>query len=182
MLKTKTPVHLSKKAGLQSKKTGQEIIRFFYKFPSKQFTVRELATKTKMSKSTVQYRLQALKSQGIISAQNKWVDSWPNRLRKTFYYIDKIIQSGLIDYLEHEFAASAIIIFGSFSKGESIKGSDIDIFVECAREKEYNLRKFEKKLGHNIELITRSSIMKLPKRLRNNVVNGIKLKGYFTIE
>jgi predicted nucleotidyltransferase len=169
--------------GQKSKKVGQNtrLLEFIYENPQKELTVRQLALRTKISRSTVQYQLKMLRSQGIISPNNQWMDTWQNRLKKIHYYIDKIAASGVIDYLEKELVASTIILFGSFRKGESIKESDIDLFVECAREKEVDLRRYEKKLGHTIQLFTRAKIKLLPKRLLNNVVNGIKLKGYFTI-
>jgi len=175
---------LSKEIGLASKKLGQyySILEFFYENPSISLTVRALASHLGKSKSSVQYYLEQLKLEGIISADNKWVDSWFNRVRKTNYYVEMICTSGVIDYLEEQLGASAIILFGSVRKGESVRDSDIDLFVECARSKEVDLHSFEKKLGHKIQLFTKPKITLLPAHLLNNVVNGIKLKGYFTIK
>lgn len=180
---------LSKKTGQKSKKVGQKskfarqkLLEYFYENPLAEATVRELAIKTKLSRSTVQYWLQQFKQEGIISGKNQWFNSSFNRLVKSCYYQEKIVHSGLIDYLEKELAATAIILFGSFNKGESVQESDIDFFVECAREKKLDLRKFERKLGHSVDVFTRPKITLLPKRLLNNVVNGIKLRGYFTIK
>lgn len=171
---------LSKKIGLKSKKDG--LMEFFYRNPLSKLTVRELAAKTGLSRSTVQYQLQQLKKENIVSKSNQWIDNWYNRLQKTNYYIKKMADNGLIDYLEKELAASAIILFGSFRKGESVQESDIDLFIECAREKKIDLTKFERVLGHKIQLFTKPKIAKLPPHLLNNVINGIKLKGYFTIK
>ena len=174
---------LSKKVGQMSQKAGQyKTLEFFYKNPSTAFTVRDLASRLGMTKSSVQYYLGQLKMEGIVSADNLWIDSWFNRIRKTNYYIEQICASGIVDYLEEQLGASAIILFGSIRKGESVKESDIDLFVECARNKEVDLRSFEKKLGHKIQLFTKPKITLLPAHLLNNVVNGIKLKGYFTIK
>ena len=173
---------VSKKKGQLSKFTRQEtILLFFYGNPSS-LTVRDIAAKTKISRSTVQNYLKLFKEQELISHDNQWIDSWQNRLKKTHFYIEEFAASGLINHLENELAASAIILFGSFRKGESTKESDIDLFVECAREKKLDLKKFEKLLGHEIQLFTRPKITKLPTHLFNNVVNGIKLKGYFIIK
>jgi len=171
---------MSKQIGLKSKKDG--LIEFFYINPLGKFTVRELAKKTGLSRSTVQYQLKQLKKENIISKNNQWIDDWHNRFQKTNYYIKKMANSGLIDYLEKELAASAIILFGSFRKGESVLESDIDLFVECAREKRLDLTRFERLLDHKIQIFTRPKITKLPPHLLNNVINGIKLKGYFTIK
>ncbi len=77
---------------------------------------------------------------------------------------------------------SCIILFGSFRKGESVKGSDIDLFIESSKKIELNLNKFEKKLSHDLQLFIEEDIKKLQPRLLNNVVNGIKLYGSFKIK
>ena len=181
---------LSRKTGQKSQKIGQasqimgqnEILDFFFKNPTISVTVRELALKLKLSRSTVQRNLEFLRKERYLSKSNQWIDSWFNRVRKTNYYVEKICASGIVDYLEEQFGASAIILFGSIRKGESVRESDIDLFVECARSKEVDLQPFEKKLGHKIQLFTKPKITLLPPHLLNNVVNGIKLKGYFTIK
>ena len=173
---------LSKELGQPSSLVGQKILEFFFENPNAVLTVRDLASKLKLSRSTVQYSLINLRKSNLISGGNKWIDNWQNRLIKSNYYLEKIARSGLVDYLDQELAASAIILFGSFRKGESEKSSDIDIFVECGREKKLNLLKFEKRLGHKIQLFTKPKITSLPTHLMNNVINGIKIKGYFTLK
>ena len=173
--------HLSNKSGQVSKKTGQ-VMAFFYEYPRKKVTVRELAAKMKVSKSTLHTHLKILREQGLISSNNQWIDNWQNRLKKTFFNVELIVNSGIVDYLESELAARAIILFGSFAKGESERRSDIDIFVESARKADLNLLKYGKSLGYNIQLFTKPKITNLPKHLLNNVVNGVKLRGYFTVK
>ena len=175
---------LSKEIRLKSRIIGQEqpVLEFFYEYPNSKHSIREIAQKLGFTRSTTHNYLKLLKEKGIISSDNKWVDNWQNRLIKTNYYLEKLAKSGLIDYLEKELAASAIVLFGSFRKGESEISSDIDIFVECAREKDLDFKKYEKYLGHKIQLFTKSKITLLPDRLFNNVINGIKIKGYFTIK
>ncbi|PIN74229.1 hypothetical protein COV20_01280 [Candidatus Woesearchaeota archaeon CG10_big_fil_rev_8_21_14_0_10_45_16] len=172
---------VSKKKGQLSKIFGQKIREYYYEHPADAMTVRALALKLKLNRSTVQYHLQQLRKEGFIDKNNLWVDSWSNKLQKSHYFTLKIASSGLVQYLESELGVSAIILFGSFSKGDSVKESDIDLFVECARQKQLELQKFERLLGHKIELFTKARIYQLPKPLLNNVVNGIKLKGYFTL-
>lgn len=173
---------MSQKLGQMSNLAGQKILEFFFENPRSKLTVRALAEKLRLSRSTTQYCLVNLRNQGLISQENLWIDNWQNRLAKTSYYLEKIARSGLIEYLEQELVASAIILFGSFRKGESESSSDIDLFVECAREKRPDLSRFEKRLGHKIQLFTRPKITLLPPHLMNNVVNGIKIKGYFTLK
>jgi len=179
---SKNKGQLSPKTGQTSNLSGQKVLMFFYENPSAEVAVRTIASILNISRSTVQRNLQDLRKEGILDSNNRWIDSWSNKIKKVNFYTEEIVRSGLVDFLEKELAASAIILFGSFSKGDSIKSSDIDIFVECAREKALNVRKYEVALGHRIELFTKQKITLLPKRLLNNVVNGVKLKGYFTIK
>ena len=57
-----------------------------------------------------------------------------------------------------------------------------NITANWAIKKNVNLKKFEKKLGHKIQLFVESDINKLHSNLFNNVVNGIKLFGSFKIK
>ncbi len=181
-MKTK-PLLLSGNVGQMSLISGQEkILNYIYGNPTVELTVRDLAKKTKISKSTVQRYLNNLRKDGIIGSDYKFLDTWKNKFKKSNFYVNKIVNSGVIDYLSQELVASSIILFGSVWKGDSVASSDIDMFVECARVKEVSLNKYEKILGHKIQLFTRTKITQLPKHLLNNVVNGIKLWGHFTIK
>ena len=44
-----------------------------------------------------------------------------------------------------------------------------------------DLEKYEKKLDKKIQLFFSEDIKKLPTELRNNILNGIKLRGYLKI-
>jgi predicted nucleotidyltransferase len=71
----------------------------------------------------------------------------------------------------------SIVLFGSYSRGEDIESSDIDIFVECKKE-QVNIIKFNKKLKRNIEIRFKENFNKYPKELKNNIINGIILSGF----
>jgi len=159
-----------------------KIMGLFYEFPNQRFTIRKIALKTKIPRSTVHKYLSELKKQGLIARDNQPFTSELFKTKKIFFYIEKIIKSGLLEYLSEELNASCIILFGSFRKGDSVKDSDVDLFVESLVKKKVDLSIFEKKLGHNIQLFVEENINKLPDRLLNNVVNGIKLKGVFKIK
>ncbi len=159
-----------------------KIMEIFYEYPNKRYTIRDLAVKTKMPKSTVHKYLAELKKQLIITNENQPSDSDLFKTNKTFFYLQKMLKTGLIDYLDRELTPSCIILFGSFRKGESVKESDIDIFVETIKKTKPSLGDFEKKLGHKIQVFTETDINNLPDRLFNNVVNGIKLKGFFKVK
>lgn len=99
------------------------------------------------------------------------------RLQKKAYNLSAILESGLIEYLEEKLTPKAIVLFGSYRRGEDVESSDIDIFVEC-REEPVNLVKFEKELGRKIELHFKDDFTTFSQELKNNIINGIVLSGF----
>ena len=47
----------------------------------------------------------------------------------------RIKESGFLDYLDETCMPDVIILFGSASKGEDVKGSDIDLYLQCDEKK-----------------------------------------------
>jgi len=158
------------------------LLEQFYEYPNRQFTIRQLSVKTRIPKSTVKNYLDSLKSDGLISKENKATDSMLFKIKKVHYSVERLFDIGLIDYLIEALNPETIILFGSFRKGESVKESDIDLFVVSHGKNNLNLAKYETKLKHKIQLHIESSLSKLPVHLLNNVVNGIKLYGSFKIK
>ncbi|MEK6917978.1 MAG: nucleotidyltransferase domain-containing protein [Nanoarchaeota archaeon] len=172
-----------------------EILAYFYENPEKEYYVRELARLLKKSPTTISKNLKSLEKEGLLLHIRKYNHllfraNTENKLfkqRKIHYNIEKIRRSGLIDYL-NEFLnhPQAIILFGSFSKGENIYSSDIDILIISSLKKILNLERFEKKLDHEIQLFIHSNqeIEKMKsssKELLNNFINGIVLEGYWEV-
>lgn len=159
----------------------------FYEESNKSFTVRELAKQTKQPVSSVQRYLQQLKKEGFISEDNQAIITSYFKIKKTHHFIEKLFEIGLLEFLEQKLQPSVIILFGSMRKGEYTAESDIDIFIEQPTlDKKnkglLNLKPFEKKLNHKIELHIEKSINDLPAPLYNNIINGIKLYGYVKVK
>ena len=162
-------------------KNMDKILGLFFEFPNQKFTLREIARTTKIPKSTVQNYLIKLKSEGLVTKDNQASNTRFFRVKKINYFIEKICASGLIEHLNKIFTPSCIILFGSFRKGDSAKESDIDIFVETTKKIEPDLSDFEEKLKHKIQIFKETNVNKLPPRLFNNIINGIKLEGFFKV-
>ena len=158
-----------------------KILEVFYENPGKTFTIRELAKLTKVPRATVHKKLLELKKEGLISKENRAGDGLLFEVRKINYFVEKIVDSGLINELVEKLNPSAMVLFGSIRKGDSVKESDIDIFVESFSKKEIGLANYEKKLGHKIDLFVYEHISDVNENLRGNIINGIKLYGYLDI-
>ncbi len=166
--------------GLTSKKVDR-ILELFYEHPHQSFTVREIAVKTKTPKSTVQQYLLDLKKQKLIDEKNQATRTLLFKVKKVNFYIEKIVESGISEKLTQELNPSCIILFGSIRKGDSTHESDIDLFVEAPLSKNIDLKLYEKKLKHKIQLFIEKDIKNLQPQLFNNVINGIKLYGGFAL-
>ena len=83
--------------------------------------------------------------------------------------------------MENIFPGCVIILFGSYSRGEDVAESDIDIAIVGSKGKEDNLRKYEKILERVINLNFYKA-WDMDNNLRNNILNGIVLGGGVEIE
>lgn len=94
------------------------------------------------------------------------------------FWLNELEKSGLNGFLEKEFSDPLIILFGSFSKAEVRKDSDIDIAIFSASGKNPNLSVFEKKLKRKIHLFAfkNADDVKSPELLAN-LHNGFILMG-----
>ena len=102
-------------------------------------------------------------------------------LEKKLFNIRQLYTSGFVDYLKSEFHNPVIVVFGSYSKGEDIEGSDIDLYIETAK-KNINLSKFEKTLNRKIQAFIHKNIREIANHhLANNIINGFILNGFFEV-
>tara|TARA_B100000315_G_C14580473_1_gene590209 strand:+ start:2641 stop:3171 length:531 start_codon:yes stop_codon:yes gene_type:complete len=172
-----------------------ELLEYFISEPERELHVRELAKLAKKSPTTVSKRLSKLEKDGLLQSRSKLnhllfkanSDSLNFKDVKICYNIKKLRHSGLIEFLVQEFNhPEAIVLFGSFGKGENTLKSDIDLLIITSSKQEINLAKFEKIVGYKIQLFVYSTVemekMKIKnKELLNNLINGIKLHGFWEL-
>ena len=91
--------------------------------------------------------------------------------------LKQIYECKLAQYLYDTFAGDTIILFGSYAFGEDTLKSDIDLAVIGSRKKSLNLEAFEEILQRPIIINYYLSFRNIDKHLRNNILNGITLKG-----
>lgn len=153
------------------------------------FQLREISRKIKLAPKSVKLYLEELEKEKLIIKKKHRIHKYPvyyaNRDDSYFKFLKKINtlrrikESELLEYLDEKCMPDAIILFGSASRGEDIKGSDIDLYVQCDK-KALDLARFEKELGRNISLFFEKNFDRLSGELKNNIINGDRLKGYIT--
>jgi len=103
-------------------------------------------------------------------------------LEKRLFNIRTLCNSGAIDFLREEYSNPVIVLFGSFSKGEDVENSDIDLYIETPKRQEFNLKKIEKKLNRKIQVFNYKNIREVSNpHLANNILNGIPLNNFIEV-
>ena len=164
------------------------ILQEFFDFPRKDFQMREISRRTKIAQPSVINYLKSLIDEGLIVKEKKGIypsfkanrDNESFKLYKKLNLIQQIYKSHLISYIYDSCLTSTIILFGSASKGEDIEESDIDLFIQ-SKEKKLELDKYEKILNREISLFFEENFSRLNKELKNNILNGIIIKGYIKV-
>ena len=164
------------------------ILQEFFDFPRKDFQMRELSRRAKIAQPSVTAHLKELARENFIVKEKKGIyptfranrDSELFKMYKKFDITFRINKSGLLNYIYDNCIPNAIILFGSASKGEDIEESDIDLFIQ-AKEKKLDLRKYELLFNRKITLFFEENFAKLNAELKNNILNGIVLKGYIKV-
>lgn len=167
------------------KNNTYKVLELFFIYPERNFHVREIARTLKLNHATVSKHLKVLKKKNLILIDKNtlYPTYYANIENETYlfykkqYLISKIYDSEVIEKIKKLVFPSSIILFGSAAKGTSNENSDIDLFVE-AEKKNIALFKYEKLLGHKINLLFEPKIGNLPKNLANNILNGYVLYGF----
>ncbi|MBU4373740.1 MAG: nucleotidyltransferase domain-containing protein [Euryarchaeota archaeon] len=169
------------------------VLKIFFENPKPAeagFQLREISRITSLATTSVKLYLDELINEGLVMKTKHRIHAypvyWANMDSSEFRFLKKIDtmitlkESGLIDYLENQCMPDVIILFGSASRGEDTIESDIDLFLLC-KERKLNLSDFETKIKRNISLIFSEDFNVLSNELKNNIINGVFLKGYLKV-
>ncbi len=165
----------------------EKILRYLFINTGKSFTARALSIALQVSPPAISKALPGLEKENFIQVskdkESKRLSIELNRENillmgmKRADNLKQIYESGLYEFLFNEFPGCTIIVFGSYSRGDDIFNSDIDLAVIDSSEKKVNLEKFEKILGKEIRINFYLSFKEIHKELRTNIYNGIILVG-----
>jgi DNA-binding transcriptional ArsR family regulator len=163
-----------------------KLLKIFLDNPTESFRLRELSRMSKISPLSVMNYLKEFEKEKIVERYEKRKIPFYQAVRdnsdfvlyKKISGIYELNKTGLIEYLWEKLSPQAIILYGSYAKGEAVEDSDIDIFI-IGKEKKIDLRNYEKKIGKGIHLMFNENSEHISKELKNNLINGIILKGYF---
>lgn len=165
---------------------NKKVLDFIFRYPEKEFHIREIARCCGLSPNTVSTIVDEYCKRGVFLKQRKAnlievksnIDEEEYKIEKNLSNLRLIHESKLINYLNTFYNnPKAIILFGSYLRGEDISSSDIDIAVITSNKKRPNIEKFEKKLYRKIN-IHPILVKEVSKEFWNNLINGYVLRGY----
>ena len=189
------PKVTKKYLGLLTQSSRQRVLEVLFLYPEKEFSLTDIAKESGVAKPHIGGILAELEELGFITI-TKLSKIWRIKANqqngnfiksKIVYNLNFLYQSGAVEFLNDHFGnPKAIILFGTFRRGEDFSTSDIDIAIETDTTEEYQtvglreLVDFEKRIGRRIQihLFNRHTV---DPHVFNNIANGIMLYGFLEV-
>lgn len=165
------------------KSTVQKVLAIFFENPTREYHLRELSRIAKLSMPTIVSTTDILHSKNLISKKKERhltkvkanLENLNFTRCKRFFNLERVYDSGIVEYLSNTYNfPKAIILFGSYSRGEDTENSDVDIAIITNKTIQHDFLKFKKFLKRPVSL---HEIKSISKEFQANLANGIVLEG-----
>ena len=177
---------------IETNEPYNKILYWFFSFPDSNIGLNELCKDVKISKSNANKIVNRLEKEGFlikevvgkawrIKCNKKHIY---NKTKKLAFNLQLIYDSNIIEKIHQKFPGfEAIILFGSYRKGDDIDKSDLDIAVSIIGKKQLKIKEFGviEKFGYRKNVMVNLHTFsngKIDKRLFFSIVNGIVLDGF----
>ena len=169
-----------------------KVLQLFFDKPLAEggLQLREISREIKLAPTSVKNYLKELVKECFVLEKKNRVQNYPiylaNRDNEIFMFYKKLDilirlnDSGLVNTIYDKCLPQVIVLFGSAARGEDTENSDIDLYIG-AKEVEINLNNYENSLKRKINLFFEPKFTKLSLELKNNILNGVILKGYLEV-
>lgn len=166
----------------------ENILDLFFNYPTKHWHFGEVFKEGNLSRAQTNEWLRKLIYEKFVNKIKKrgvksyYISNYNNlnyKNKKRISALNKLYKIGLLNHLCSLKKAKIIILFGSFSRSDWYKNSDIDIFIYGDSEG-LNIWRYEIKLNKDIQLFifrNKYELSKLRKDLINNIIRGYIIKG-----
>lgn len=163
------------------------LLELFFNYPTTHWHFEELGIEAGISRKQLALWLLQFQKQGFITKTKPrkqmpyYVANYQSphyQNKKKLFALTQLYASGLLDYLS-SLRAQAIILFGSFTRWDWHKGSDIDLFF-CGDVSQLYLGKYEIALQRDIQVFwfqNKEELQKMPHALLRNIIKGRLLHG-----
>ncbi len=166
----------------------EKILNLFFNQPTKEWHFEEIIKEGHIARSKADSWLKKLRREKIIKKikeKNKmpyYISNYDTpfyKNRKKIFALTTFYNAGLLNHLGSLEKARAVILFGSFSRSDWYKKSDIDIFVYGNIEG-LRIAQYEMQLHRDIQIFhcaTKEELSKLGHSLLKNIIKGNLIKG-----
>ena len=169
---------------MNKKNNIDTVLEVLFSSPSSKFHIRELARLTNLNPNTIVSIIEQLVKEKTVKKETKKhivevslnFEDRAVKWKKKVSNILRVYESGVVDFLAEHYQPTAISLIGSYSRGEDIEKSDIDLVVLSQKKDIIDLNKFEKLLGKKVHLLVLER-GKMGDEFFNNLINGIVLYG-----
>jgi predicted nucleotidyltransferase len=163
----------------------EKILLEIIRKPTYKFHIRELAKLTALNPNTVINLTSLLIREGVVKREEKKhlteiyfnFENPQAIMKKRLLNLKNIYESGILDILIKEYEPEAIVLMGSYSRGEDLERSDIDLAMITRNSKIIGVEKFEKILSRKIHLLP-IQYKEISEEFYTNLINGVILYGY----
>lgn len=161
----------------------------FFEHTLRRWHFEDLVRESKLSRERVNHFLKELLKTKLVKRvkpRNKQPYYLANhllpkfRFEKRFYGLKFLEESGLFEHLATCSEIKTAILFGSFSRGDWGRSSDIDLFI-YGQDTQFNRGKFERSLNREIQLFSYPTLEKAKTFLEPKVLVNIA-KGFYITE
>lgn len=171
---------------MQSKE--KKVMELFFENPTKEWHFEEIVKESKIARSKGDSWLKKFVKDRIIKRIKKRgkmpyylgnYNSPEYKNKKRVFALAKLYESGLLNHLDSLQKAKTIIIFGSVSRSDWYKNSDVDIFI-YGNPEGLKIVDYELKLHRDIQLFicqNKDELIKLGDGLIKNIIKGNLIKG-----
>lgn len=167
----------------------KSVLELFFNEPEGGFHIREMSRRLGLHPNTITNEVKTLVKSGLLVQKKVGniihvkanMESSLFHVYKRLDNVMKLYESGLISRLYSAYnAPEAIILFGSYGKGEDTSKSDIDLAVITKRRIKLGLGKYENALKRKIQVFEMET-GKVDKNMLTSLANGIVLEGYLSL-
>lgn len=170
-------------------KKDEVILELFFNEPTKHWHFEEILKAAKISRPQAAQWLRRFTEDNIIQKIKPkrkmpyYIAQYlhPNyQNKKRLFALNTMEKTGFLNHLT-AIKAKTVIIFGSFSRWDWYKGSDIDLFIYGSSD-ELDVATYENGLHREIQVFTaktKKDLKKFNPGLLRNILEGYKVKGTF---
>ena len=166
----------------------ENVLNLFFEYPTKHWHFEDILNEAEISRPQTNLWLKKFIKEELIKKlkpKNKnpyYVSDYesPNyRNKKRLFALEKLNKSGFLRHLLKLEKAKTIILFGSLSRWDWYKDSDIDLFI-YGNPEGLKIVDYELKLHREIQLFichNKNELKKLSRGLIKNIISGYTIKG-----